>query len=82
MLHTKFHGNQSTGSREEDLLSFLPYMGNFHFQVLYSKACIQNLVKNSPVVSEKSKFQFSNVNDLGPMSGNDLDLQYSLHKLN
>ena len=38
---------------------------------------IQNLVKNGPVVSEKSKFQFSNVNDLGPRSINDLDLQYS-----
>ena len=35
------------------------------------------LVKNGPVVSEKSKFQFSNVNDLGPRSRNDLDLQYS-----
>ena len=29
------------------------------------------------MVSEKSKFQFSNVNDLGPRSRNDLDLQYS-----
>ena len=44
---------------------------------MYLKADIQNLVKNGPVVSEKSKFQFSNVNDLGPRSRNDLDLQYS-----
>ena len=29
------------------------------------------------MVFEKSKFQFSNVNDLGPRSRNDLDLQYS-----
>ena len=29
------------------------------------------------MVSEKSKFQFSNVNDLGPRSRNDLALQYS-----
>ena len=43
---------------------------------MYLKADIQNLVKNCPVVSEKSKFQFSNVNDLGPRSINDLDLQY------
>ena len=27
MLHTKFHGNQSTGSREEDFEGFLPYIG-------------------------------------------------------
>ena len=32
------------------------------------------LVKNGPVVSEKSKFQFSNVNDLGPRSRIDIDL--------
>ena len=44
---------------------------------MYLIADIQNLVKNGPVVSEKSKFQFSNVNDLGPRSRNDLDLQYS-----
>ena len=44
---------------------------------MYLIADIQNLVKNGLVVSEKSKFQFSNVNDLGPRSRNDLDLQYS-----
>ena len=43
---------------------------------MYLIVDIQNLVKNGPVVSEKSKFQFSNVNDLGPRSRNDLDLQY------
>ena len=30
------------------------------------KTYIQNLVKNSPVVSEKGKFIFSKVNDLRP----------------
>ena len=44
---------------------------------MYLIADIQNLVKNGPVVSEKSKFQFSNVNDLGPRPRNNLDLQYS-----
>ena len=44
---------------------------------MYLIAYIQNLVKNGPVVSEKSKFLFSNVNDLGPRSRIDLDLQYS-----
>ena len=27
MLHTKFHDNRLTGSREEDVWRFLPYMG-------------------------------------------------------
>ena len=44
---------------------------------MYLIADLQRLVKNGPVVTEKSKFQFSNVNDLGPRSRNDLDLQYS-----
>ena len=44
---------------------------------MYLKADIPNLVKNGLVVSEKSKFQFSNVNDLGPRSINNIDLQYS-----
>ena len=43
---------------------------------LYLKAYIENLVQNGPVVSEKRKCQFSYVNDLGPRSRNDLDLQY------
>ena len=49
---------------------------NFHF--LVTKNYIQNLVGNGSVVSEKSKFQFLYVNNLGPRSTNDLDLQYSL----
>ena len=48
---------------------------NFHFQYLI--ADIQNLVKMAQWFLRKSKFQFSNVNDLGPRSRNDLDLQYS-----
>ena len=43
---------------------------------MYLKAYIQNLVKNGPVVSEKSKFSFSYVNDLGPRSRSDLGHQY------
>ena len=27
MMHTKFQGNRPFGSREEDFLSFVPYMG-------------------------------------------------------
>ena len=41
------------------------------------KAFIQNLVQNGTVVSEKIKFEYLYVHDLGPRSRNDLDLQYS-----
>ena len=47
------------------------------FIFLYLKAFIQNLVKNGIVVSEKIRFEFLYVHDLGPRSRNDLDLQYS-----
>ena len=43
---------------------------------MYQKAKIQNLVGNGQVVCEKSQIQFSYVNDFGPRSRNDLDLQY------
>ena len=68
---------------------FLPYMGmaailvmgpaSCHqiFISLYLKAIIQNLVQNGPVVSEKIRFEFLYVRDLGPRSSNDLDLQYT-----
>ena len=68
---------------------FLPYMGmaailvmgpaSCHqiFISLYLKASIQNLVQNGPVVSEKIRFEFLYVRNLGPRSSNDLDLQYS-----
>ena len=47
---------------------------NFHFLVL--KVFIQNLVQNGSEVSEKIRFEFLYVHDLGPRSRNDLDLQY------
>ena len=68
---------------------FLPYMGiaailvmkpgscSHIFISLYLKAFIQNLVQNGSVVSEKIRFEFLYVHDLGPRSSNDLDLQYS-----
>ena len=68
---------------------FLPYMGmaailvlgpaSCHqiFISLYLKAFIQNLVQNGSVVSEKIRFEFLYVHDLGPRPSNDLDLQYS-----
>ena len=38
---------------------------------------MQNLVQISLVVSEKIRFEFLYIHDLGPRSRNDLDLQYS-----
>ena len=48
---------------------------NFHF--LVPESFQQNLVQNGPVVSEKIRFEFLYVLDLGPRSSNDLDLQFS-----
>ena len=48
---------------------------DFHFLVLES--FIQSLVQINTVVSEKTRFDFLYVDDLGPRSRNDLDLQYS-----
>ena len=45
---------------------------DFHFHVPG-----QNLVQIRKEVSEKIWFEFLYVNDLGPRSSNDLDLQYS-----
>ena len=76
---------------------FLPYIGmaailvirpaSCHqiFISLYLKAFIQSLVQINTAVSEKIRFEFLYVhdlgprsrNDLGPRSRNDLDLQYS-----
>ena len=47
------------------------------FISLYLKAFIKNLVQIGKVVSEKIRFEFLYVHDLGPRSRNDLDLQYS-----
>ena len=68
---------------------FLPFMGlvailvmrpascHHIFISLYMKAFITNFVQIGTVVSEKIQFEFLYVNDLGPRSRNDLDLQYS-----
>ena len=60
---------------------FLPYVGMAAILVifisLYLKAFIKNLVQIGKVVYEKIRFEFLYVDDLGPCSRNDLDLQYS-----
>ena len=54
---------------------------DFHF--LVAEGFIQNLVQIGLVVSEKIQFESLYVHDLGSMSRNDLDLQYShLHIFN
>ena len=89
MLHTKFRGNWPAGSGEEDFLRVFTIYGRgghlghltsimlIIFISLYLKAFIQNLVQNGSVISEKIRFEFLYVHDLGPRSRNDLDLQYS-----
>ena len=52
------------------------------FISLYLKDVIKNLVQNGIVVSEKIRFDFLYVHDLGPRSRNDPDLQYSLTFIN
>ena len=49
---------------------------DFHF--LVPESFHKNLVQIGTVASEKSRFEFLYVHDLGPRSRNDLDLQYSL----
>ena len=89
MLHTMFHRNRPTGSGKQDFLSIYIIYGHgsnlghvtsimLIFISSYPKNYIQNLVENGPLVSEKSKFQFLYVNNLGPRSRNDIDLKYSL----
>ena len=86
MLHNKFRGNWPAGSSEEDFLRVFTIYGhgshlghvtsiifiNFHFLVPESFHA-----KFGSVVSEKIRFEFLYVHDLGPRSRNDLDLQYS-----
>ena len=78
MLHTKIRGNRLV---PEKMIfeRFLPYMGVVAILVisLYLKAFIKNLVQIGKAVSEKIRFEFLYVHDLGPRSRNDLDLQYS-----
>ena len=48
---------------------------DLHFRV--PESFHKNLVQIGTVVSQKIKFEFLHVHDLGPRSRNDLDLQYS-----
>ena len=86
MIHTKFQGQQPLGSREEDFLRFLPYMGVAAILVMWPGSFEQtfippshgrstwNLASISLAVSKEKKFENGNLRDLGPRSINDLDL--------
>ena len=89
MLHTKFHGSRPAGSGEEDFYRVFTIYGHsghpghvtsikssyFHFHV--PESFHKKLVPIGTVVSEKIRFGFLYVHDLGPRSRNDLDHQYS-----
>ena len=60
-----------------DILVMGPALCHQTFISLYLKAFIKNLVQIGKVVSEKIRFEFLYIHDLGPRSRNDLDLQYS-----
>ena len=74
---------------EKIFKGFLPYMSmaailvmgsaSCHqiFVSLFLKAFIKKLVQIDKVVSQKIRFEFLYVHNLGPRSRNDLDLQYS-----
>ena len=53
---------------------------DFHF--LVPESFHKNLAQIGTVASEKIRFEFLYVHDLGPRSSNDLDLQYSLTFIN
>ena len=89
MLQTKFRGNRPAGSGEEDFYRVFTICGqcghlghgtnimlsDFHF--LVPESFQQKIVQIGKVDSEKFRFDFLYVHDLGPRSRNDLDLQYS-----
>ena len=52
------------------------------FYFLVPESFHKNLVQISTVVSEKIRFEFLYILDLGPRSRNDLDLQYLLTFIN
>ena len=63
-------------------LSYVTSIIHQIFISLYLKAFIQSLGQIGTVVSEKIKFEFLYVHNLGPRSRHDLDLQYSLTFIN
>ena len=59
------------------ILVMSPALCHQIFISLHLKAFIKNSVQIGKVISEKIRFEFLYVHDLGSWSRNDLDLQYS-----
>ena len=92
MVHTKYQGNQTSGSGDEDFLRFLPYMGivaiwamrpgpfEYIFKLPLPGWCTWNLIEIGPAVSEEKSFENVNTfnpSDLWPRTLNALGLWYS-----
>ena len=88
MLHIKFHGNRPPIPEKKSFKGFTICGRGGHFghvtsimssdfYFLVPGSFHKNLVLIGTVVSEKIRVEFLYVHDLGPGSGNDLDLQYS-----
>ena len=86
MLHTNFEGHLPFGSREEDVLSFLPYMGMAATMVL-DLDYLNQLSFSHPMIAphdiwlesaqqflRKRSLKMLNPRDFGPRSMNDLGL--------
>ena len=89
MLHTKFHQNLPSGSWKEDFKVFyhiwawqpswscdLQNVDEFSLTCTY-KLTFKIWLKMGQWFLTKKKAKSSSINDIGPRSGNDLDLQYS-----
>ena len=88
MLHTKFRGYRPAGFGVEDIkrvftiyghgshLGYVTSIMSSELHYLVPESFHKNLAQIGKVVSEKIRFEFLYVNDLGPRSRNDLDLQY------
>ena len=89
MLHTKFHGNRPVCSGEEDFQRFLTifgYVGHLghltsimssDFDFLVPESFHTKLVQIGKVVSEKIRFEFLYVHDLGTRSA--MTLTFNTH---
>ena len=72
MLHTKIHGNWSTGSKEKDFKAFhhiwacKPSGHVTNIILTYFHLLVPESLQKGQVVSEKNKFKLKYVNDLGP----------------
>ena len=83
MLHTKFHGISLLVPERKIFKGFAPHMGmaasimSSDFYFLVPESFHKKLVQIGKVVSEKIRFEFLYVHDLGQRPRNDLDLQYS-----